>query len=163
MRIVHEGAKALEVALREKLSALDDALVLADRVDRPLRRRLGKAAAVKDPLGHRDVAKVRHLLAEDARKVLGRVLARLAARRIRAVDKRVLGVGLDHHERDAVAHRDGLELVRAEVALDERAGLAVHRGCLVEKPARAASKRVLGLLADLGESRPVLFDAVDLG
>ena len=153
VRIVHESAKALEVALLEKRRALDDALVFADRVNRPLRRGLGKAAAVKNPLCHRDIAEVRDGLPEDAREELRRILARLAARRIRTVNERMLCVGLDHHERDAVAHRDGLELVRAEVALDERARLAVHRGGLVEKAARAAGERMLGLLADLRELR----------
>ena len=40
VRIVHQRTEALEVALREKGRTLENALVLANRMDRPLRRRL---------------------------------------------------------------------------------------------------------------------------
>ena len=132
-------------------------------MDRALGRRLAETAAVEHPLGHRDVTQMRHFLAaKDARKVLRRILTGLTTGRIGAVDQRVLGVGLDHHERDLRTHRNGLERVVAEVALDKRTLGAVHRGRLIEQSARAAGERVLRLLADLRHRRLVLLDAVEL-
>ena len=107
---------------------------------------------------------MRHFLAaKDARKVLRRILTGLTTGRIGAVDQRVLGVGLDHHERDLRTHRNGLERIVAEVALDKRTLGAVHRGRLIEQSARATSERVLRLLADLRHRRLVLLDSVELG
>src|SRR5574344_2067972 len=80
--VVHQSAEALEVALLEERRALKDALVLADRVNGALGGGLAETAAVEDPLAHRHVPEVRHRLAENAREVLRRILARLAARRI---------------------------------------------------------------------------------
>ncbi len=130
---------------------------------RTLGDRLGKSTAIQDPLGHRHVAKMRdRLAAENASEILRRLLARLTTRRIRAVNKRMLGIGLDHHERNLRTHRDVLEIAAAEIALDERALGTVNRRGLVEKSARTTGEDVLGLLAELRHRRLVLRDTVDL-
>ena len=125
-------------------------------------RSLAETAAVKNPLGHRDVAKMRNGLSENARKILGRILAGLAAGSVSPVDESVLGVRLDHHERDGRPHLDGLELVGAEIALDESTLGAIHRRGLIKKTAGAAGEGVLSLLANLGHCRLILLDAVKL-
>ena len=162
MRIEHQRTEAGEVALLQQLRAAQHAFILADRVDRALGRRLGKAATVENPLGAGDIAQMRDRVLQDAREVLRRILARLAAAGVGAVDERVLRIGLHHHERDRRTQDDILELAIAEVALHEAAFLAVERGGLVEKAARAAGERVLGLLTNLRERGLVLLDAIEL-
>ena len=101
-------------------------------------------------------------LAQYLGEVLRSIFTGLTAGRVCTVDKRVLGVGLHHHERDGRSEVHILESTMAEVALHESAGLAEKRRCLIEESARAAGEGMLCLLSDLCELDTILPDTVDL-
>ena len=162
MRIVHKSAEPLKVALFKKRGTLENALILADRVDCTLRLSLIETFAVEDPLCRGDVAQVRNRLAQDLCEMLCGIFTGLTTGSIRAINKSMLGVGLHHHERHGRSEIHVLEGAVAEIALYETASLAKKGGSLIEKSARAAGEGMFCLLADLCEVDTVLPDTVDL-